>query len=128
MDQRIRDKIKSELGKAEEYLKAAELLHRHGFFTPSVLSSYYSACHSAVAAFLTSGNNPPKEHFSGFTANLGRFSSKLDPAIERLMQARKEWGVNTSVEYAENDALLRMHQARDFFLEVKDFLRRLVKN
>ncbi|MDO8426713.1 MAG: HEPN domain-containing protein [Deltaproteobacteria bacterium] len=128
MDQRIRDKIKSELNRAEEYLKAAEILHMQGLFTPSVISSYCSAFHASVAAFLTSGRNRQREPFVSFAANLAKFSSKLDPFIEKQKEAGKVLSVNASLDYAENEALLRLYQTRDFFLEVKDFLRRIVKN
>ncbi|MBI5642759.1 MAG: HEPN domain-containing protein [Deltaproteobacteria bacterium] len=114
--------------KAEGYLQAAELLQRHGLYTQSVTASYYSTFHASIAAFLTSGiNHAAGEPFASFTATLERFSGKLDPFIETLKEHRKEWGLNAGLEYPEKEALLRLHLTREFFLEVKDFLRRVVK-
>lgn len=129
MDPRRRDRIRAELRRAEEFLSAAELLHKHAMYSPSATSSYYSACHAATAAFLTvgSGDGTQKDKFMGFTAALNKFSSKLDPYVESLAALRDSWGLNTALEYSESESLLRLYQTRDFVLEVKDFLRRAVK-
>ena len=129
MDPRRRDRIKVELKRAEEYLSAAEQLHKYGLCAPSATSSYYSACHAATAAFLTVGSldNAQKDKFVSFMTALRKYSSKLDPFIERLAAMREAWAFNTAVDYTESEALLRLHQTRDFVLEVKDFLRRAIK-
>ena len=129
MDPRRRDRIKVELKRAEEYLSAAEQLHKYAMYAPSATSSYYSACHAATAAFLTVGSsgNAQKDKFVSFMAALRKYSSKLDPYIERFGAMREAWAFNTAVDYTESEALLRLHQTRDFVLEVKDFLRRAVK-
>jgi len=121
--------MKAEIKRAEEFLAAAELLHKHAMYSPSATSSYYSACHAATAAFLTvgSGDGMQKDKFMGFVAALNKFSSKLDPFVESLAALRDSWGFNTGLEYSESEALLRLYQTRDFILEVKDFLRRAVK-
>lgn len=128
MDPRRRDRIRSEFRMAGEYLTAAEQLHKQGLFTPSATSSYYSAYHAAMAAFLTVGfDNHAKDKFMSFTAALKKFSSKLDPFIEKLDASREAWAFNAAIDYSESDALLRLYQTRDFVLEVKDFLRRAAK-
>lgn len=128
MDPRRRDRIRVEFRKAEEYLDGAGQLHGRGLYTPSATLSYYSSYHAAMAAFLTVGfQNPQKEGFTGFMTALRKFGSKLDPYIEGLESARLEWGFNASADYSESESLLRLHQARDFVLEVKDFLRRAAK-
>lgn len=129
LDPRRRDRIKVELKRAEDYLNAAEQLHRHALYAPSATASYYSACHAATAAFLTVGSfdNAQKDKFMGFMTALRKYSSKLDPFIEHLAALKDSWGFNTAVDYSESDSLLRLYQTRDFVLEVKDFLRRAVK-
>lgn len=127
MNARRRDKIKTEMKKAEDYLKAADLLYKSELYTQSVTSSYYAAYHASLAAYLTAGEHPDKEQYSNFLNSITRFSQKLDPFLEKLREAKQVWDFNTSVDYAENEALLRLYQTREFFLEVKDFLRRLVK-
>lgn len=128
MDPRRRDRIRVEFKKAEEYLNAAEHLQKQGLYTPSATSSYYSAYHAATAAFLTVGfDNPHKDQFVSFMTALRRYSSKLDPYIEKLETSKDAWAFNAAIDYGESDSLLRFYQTRDFVLEVKDFLRRAVK-
>lgn len=128
MDPRRRDRIKVEFKKAEEYLSAAEHLQKQGLYTPSATSSYYSAYHAATAAFLTVGfDNPHKDKFVSFVTALRKYSSKLDPHIEKLQTSKDSWAYNAAIDYGESDSLLRFYQTRDFVLEVKDFLRRTVK-
>lgn len=126
MDPRRKDKIKSEIKRAEEFLEAAELLHKNGLYSPSVASAYQSAFHASIAAMLTSGT-PQKEPFVSFMDTLNKFSVKLDPFVVKLKEGREEWSANTSIDYTDNEALLRIYQTREFFLEVKDFLRRIIK-
>lgn len=128
MDPRRRDRIRVEFKKAEEYLSAAEYLQKHALYTPSATSSYYSAYHAATAAFLTVGfDNPHKDRFVSFMTALQRYSSKLDPYIEKLQASKEAWAFNAAINYGESDSLLRLYQTRDFVLEVKDFLRRAVR-
>lgn len=128
LDLRKRNKIKAEMKKAEEYLQSAEMLHKRGLYTPSVTVAYFCAYHAAVAAFLTSGTAAMrKEAVSAMTAMAGKFNGKLDPFIDKLKEMKIEWNVNTSLDYLENDALLRLYQTKEFLFEVKDFLRRVIK-
>lgn len=126
LDPRKRDKIRNEMKKAEEFLQAAELLHKNGLYNPCVTIAYYSAVHATIAAYLTAGIQQ-KEALVHFTSVLNKLNSKVDPLVSRLKEAREEWMVNTSLDYAESEALLRIYQAREFVLEVKDFLRRIIK-
>lgn len=128
MDQRRIEKIKAEMQKAEEYLRAADILHKSGLLAPSLSSSYLSTIHASVAAFLTSGSRlAPKEAFKDLNEKLGKFSLKLDPFIGRVKVARGEWPNGADIDYTENEALLRLYQTREFLLEIKDFLRRTIK-
>lgn len=127
MDLRRRDKIRAEMRKAEEFLQAAEILQTRGLYTQSATSSCYSAYHAALAAFLASGVELPKETYHSFAAMLERFSHKLDPYIEKVKAEWKAFGLNAGLEYAEDESQLKLYHAREFFFEVKDFLRRAVK-
>lgn len=128
MDHRRIEKIKAEMQKAEEYLRAAEILHKNGLMAPSLSSSYLSTIHASVAAFLTSGSRlAPKEAFKDLNEKLVKFSLKLDPFIGRVKAVRGEWPHGADIDCTENEAFLRLYQTRDFLLEIKDFLRRTVK-
>lgn len=125
---RSAERIKVEFRLAEEYYQAAEALHKSGLYAPAVTLSCYSSVHAALAAFLTTGSvNTQGNAFSGFTSSLQKFSSKLDPFLEKLFESRKEWGFSAAVDYSESESLFRIYQARELLYEVKDFLRRTVK-
>lgn len=127
MDSRRRDKIRTEMKKAEEFLLAAELLQTKGLYTQSATSSCYAAYHASLAAFLASGVDIPKESYQSFAAMLEKFSHKLDPYIEKLKAEWKAFGLNAGIEYAENESQLKLYQAREFFIGIKDFLRKVVR-
>ncbi|MFQ5736102.1 MAG: HEPN domain-containing protein [Thermodesulfobacteriota bacterium] len=128
MDLKRRNRIRAEMKKADDYLLSAEILHKQGLYAPSVTVAYHCACHAAVAAFLTSGSTAMhKGPVASMTAIAVKFSDKLDPFIEKLNEARSELKMSPSLDYLENDALLRLYQTKEFFLEVKDFLRRVIR-
>lgn len=128
MDLRRMQKIKAEMKKADEYFQSAEMLHKNGLYNPSVTSAYYCAYHASVAAFLTSGvSTRQKDAVASLVTTAGKFNDRLDPFIDKLKEMNLEWGVNTSLDYLENDALLRLYQTREFLFEVRDFLRRVIK-
>lgn len=114
--------------KAEEYLRAADILHKNGLFAPSISSAYFSSLHASLAAFLISGSGlATKENFNDFNEKLSRFNLKLDPFVGKVKEAKVAWTVAAEVDCTENEALLRLYQTREFFLEVKDFLRRTIR-
>jgi len=128
LNERRREKIKSEIQKAEDFLRAADILHKNGLVAPSVSASYNSAIHASMAAFLVSGNGQSnKEACKDLNEKLERFSLKLDPFIVRSKDARSQWESGADVDYTESESLLRLYQTREFFLEIKDFLRRTIK-
>ncbi len=125
---RSAERIKVEFRMAEEYFHAAEALHKSGLYNPAVTLACYSSVHAALAAFLTAGSvKAQASSFTGFVNSLQKFSSKLDPFLEKLFESRKEWGYSAVIDYTENESLFRIYQARDLLYEVKDFLRRTVK-
>ncbi|MBI5588046.1 MAG: hypothetical protein HY889_06745 [Deltaproteobacteria bacterium] len=114
--------------RAEEYLRAADILHKNGLFAPSISSAYFSSLHASLAAFLISGSGQtPKENFNDFNVKLSKFSLKLDPFVGKVQEAKVARTGGADVDSTENEALLRLYQTREFFLEVKDFLRRTIR-
>ena len=120
------DRIKAEMKKAEEYLHAADILHSRGLFNPSVSSSHNSAFHAASAAFLTAGIHGG-ENFSNFIEVFARFNHKLGPVLRKLKDNVDGFHIRPMIEYDENEALLRIHQTKEFLMEVKDFLRKALR-
>lgn len=128
MDRR-KDKIKSELKKADDFFEAAELLHRRNLYTPAVWSAFYAALHASIAAFLTSASpHPKRDSYKGFLANFQKYDRKLDNSLDKHKFREGGWLLDPLMEYNEQEALLRIFQAREFLNEVKDFLRAAVRN
>ncbi len=124
MEQTVRDRIKEEIRIAGEYLDGACSLLERELFTPCVLLSFYSAFHATKAVLLAGGVRAPgtRQSISGLRGFVEKFDQKLAPMLERLKEFKK--GLRTSMEYTEEEARFRVYQARELFLEVKDFLRR----
>lgn len=128
MDLKKKEKVKTEMKKALDFLKAGDTLYNEGLFTPAVVSLYHSMSHAANAAFFTLGDRgSSREPFVSFRNTVSKHSEKLDPFIEKLKQERDEWGFNILLSYSDKEALLRLYQAREFFSEVLDFLRKKAK-
>ena len=133
MEKSRTEKIGDEIKKAEEFIKAADMVYKGGIFTPAVILAYYSAYHASIAAFLTRGaHKSGKDSFADFMAVLEKFNRKLDPIVASQVKAKAEAARNVAdapppVDYTDNEALLRMYQTREFLLEVKDYLKRSIK-
>lgn len=121
------EKIKAEIQTAEDYLLAADILYKNNLYCPSASASYNCAYHTSLAALLTSGEKVSKEAFARSLETLGRFSRKLDPAIETARESAKGLGVVSSQTHSENEALLRLYQTREFVTEVKGFMKKIIK-
>lgn len=127
MDSKRLDKIKEEIRKAEEYLSAADLLYKSELYGPSSSASYNCAYHASLAALLTSGEKPGRGSFERSLETLNRFSKKLDPHIETDRASAKALGVVSSPEHSENEALLRLYQTKEFVVEVRGFIKKLIR-
>ncbi|MBI5345442.1 MAG: hypothetical protein HZB83_08955, partial [Deltaproteobacteria bacterium] len=113
----------------KDYLRAADLLHRNGLYTPAMSSAFFSAYHASVAAFLTGGaGKGHKNPYADFTGLLGKFNKKLDVLVSELREAKGEEDAYATLQYAENESMLRLYQTKEFLLEVEDFLRRIIKH
>lgn len=121
------EKIKAEMKKAEDYLSAADILYKNELYGPSASASYNCAYHASLAALLTSGEKVGNEAFARSLESLGRFSKKLDPAIEAARGTAEGWGMASSPEHSENEALLRLYQTKEFIAEVKGFMKKVLR-
>lgn len=127
MNARKRDRIRTELKNADEFLRAAEVTFSDRLFGPSIVLSNLCAFHASLAAFLTKCSpGTPKDRVERLLAFSERFSRKLDTHLESRFASLVEDEVFESEEYAESEARLRIHQVKEFYMEVKDFLRRLL--
>ncbi len=109
---------------AEEYLRAADILHGRALFNPSVYLAHGSALHAVQAAFLTAGAHGDM-NFSGFIDSLARFDDKLKPLMERLRNGGSH--TRSIIEYDEKESFLRLHQTKELLTDVKYFLKRAMR-
>lgn len=122
-----KDKLAVELKMAEEFLEAAETLHRNRLYTPAVVNSYYSAMHAATAA-LIAGKLVRKEALPAILLRFfEKFSERLDPLLEKLGEEKARWESPGAVVNDSNDAIGRLFQAKELLQEVKDLAKRAKK-
>lgn len=127
LDSKRLDKVKTEMKQAEDYLSAADILYKNELYGPSCSASYNCSYHASLAALLTSGEKPNKESFAGFHETIKRFSKKIDPYIEASRESARKWGAVSAPEHSENEALLRLYQTKEFMVEVKGFIKKLIR-
>lgn len=120
---------KEELQRAEEELRAANLLLKEGFFFKSVVSSYYAIYHAAKALLLLKGINP-KTHegvermFGLYYIKTGEFDIKIGKALGRLMKMREEADYYPEIPFTEDEAVLATEMAGDFLERARQLYKR----
>jgi uncharacterized protein (UPF0332 family) len=119
---------KDELHRAEDEIKAADLLKKEGFYFKSVVSSYYAIYHAAKALLLLKGVAPkPHERvermFGLYYIKTGEFDLKIGKVIGRLMKMREEADYYPEIPFTEDEAIEAIEMARDFLEKAKAILK-----
>lgn len=124
-----RNRIMAELEKADEFLAAADGAYKRGLYAPAVVLANHSVYHASTAAFLTRGSKKGlgEARLAAFADFFEKFSRKLDTQLERHLADEVGRDTVGSGERAEKEALFRVYQSREFFFEVKDFLRKALR-
>lgn len=120
---------KEELQRAEEELRAANLLLKEGFFFKSVVSSYYAIYHAAKALLLLKGISPRTHEgvermFGLYYIKTGEFDIKIGKALGRLMKMREEADYYPEIPFTEDEAVLAMEMAGDFLEKARQLYKR----
>lgn len=113
--------------KAEDKIKAAELLLEKRFFDDSVSRAYYSMYHATRAVLLIKDLSP-KTH-KGLISQFGlEFVSKgyldklLGKAISFVKEAREKADYEPLITFKQKEAREVLNKAKNFLEKVKEFL------
>ena len=103
-----RENIREEIERADEVIRAANLLFENGFLKDAVSKLYYSLLYSIRALLLTKGLEP-KSHegalrlFGLHFVKPGSFEAKDSHIFSKLMKYREEADYNPSYTFIRDD-------------------------
>ncbi len=116
-----------EMERAQDELKAAQVLQKEGFYFKGVVSAYYSIYHAAKALLLLKGVDP-KTHegvermFGLYYIKTGEFDLKIGKAIGRLMKMREEADYFPEIPFIKEDSEEAIKMAEDFLQKAKSLV------
>ena len=117
-----------EIGRANEAIKAADLLFENGFVRDAVSKLYYSLLYCIRALLLTEGLEP-KSHegalrlFGLHFVKSGAFEAKDSHIFSKLMKFREEADYNPSYSFASEDFLEFRNEAQGLIQKITTYLR-----
>lgn len=103
-----RENIREEINRADEAIKAADLLFGNGFIRDAISKLYYSLLYQIKALLLTKGLEP-KSHegalrlFGLHFVKPGTFEAKDSHIFSKLMKYREEADYNPSYTFNRED-------------------------
>lgn len=103
-----RENIREEINRADEAIKAADLLFENGFIRDAISKLYYSLLYQIKALLLTKGLEP-KSHegalrlFGLHFVKPGTFEAKDSHIFSKLMKYREEADYNPSYTFNRED-------------------------
>ena len=103
-----RENIREEIDRANEAIRAANLLFENGFVKDAISKLYYSLLYSVRGLLLTKGLEP-KSHESALRlfglhfVKPGTFEAKDSHIFSKLMKYREEANYNPSYTFASED-------------------------
>lgn len=127
-DDNKRRNIGDELLRAEQALRAAQVLADQGLTADSVSRSYYAAFHFLRALLLTRGLEPRTHSgaihlFNSEFVRSGAFPSAHNRLLSGMQGSRELADYDAAVSFSEPDARAQLEDARRFGEAVTSFLR-----
>lgn len=119
--------IRQQIKRAEEFLEAAELLHKNGYNNDAVSRLYYFLFHY-IKALLFSRDLEPRSHegalqyFGLHFVKSGEFLPSDSHAFSRLMKYREEGDYNPSYVFTQADYTQFKGDARQLADKIRGFL------
>lgn len=121
-------RAKDEIKRAEEELKAANILQEKEFYYKSIVSAYYAVYHAAKALLLIKSVDP-KTHegvermFGLYYIKTGEFDTKIGKAIGRLRKMREEADYYPEIPFDYEDSKEAILLAREFLEKTKNIVK-----
>lgn len=128
----LKELINMELQKCDESLTVSGLSLEKGLYNSSVSSAYYAVLHAAKAVLLTRSIESFSHNgvISKFALNFvkeGIFDKRFSKLLGRLRKAREDGEYKTTITYTQEEAILRLEEAKEFVKEMKRFLKEFLK-
>jgi len=123
-----RENIQEEIKRADEAMKAANLLFENGFLKDAVSKLYYSLLYSIRALLLTKGLEP-KSHEGAlrlFGLNFvkpGSFEARDSHVFSKLMKYREEADYNPSYTFTRDDFIEFKSEAETLIYKISTYLK-----
>jgi uncharacterized protein (UPF0332 family) len=123
-----RENIREEIERANEALKAANLLYENGFPKDAVSKLYYSLLYSIRALLLTKGLEP-KSHegalrlFGLHFVKPGSFEARDSHIFSKLMKYREEADYNPSYTFTRDDFIEFKSEAETVIYKITTHLK-----
>lgn len=123
-----RENIREEIERAEEAIRAANLLFENGFIKDAVSKLYYSFLYSIRALLLTKGLEP-KSHegalrlFALHFVKPGSFEAKDSHIFSKLMKYREEADYNPSYTFIRDDFIEFKREAETVIYKITTHLK-----
>jgi uncharacterized protein (UPF0332 family) len=120
--------IREEIDRANEAIRAANLLFENGFVRDAVSKLYYSLLYSIRALLLTEGLEP-KSHegalrlFGLHFVKPGAFEAKDSHIFSKLMKFREEADYNPSYTFAPEDFAEFKSEAEGVIQKITNYLK-----
>lgn len=123
-----RENIREEIERADEAIRAANLLFENGFFKDAVSKLYYSLLYCIRALLLTKGLEP-KSHESALRlfglhfVKQGSFEAKDSHIFSKLMKYREEADYNPSYTFTQDDFIEFKSEAETVICKITNKLK-----
>jgi len=120
--------IREEIDRADEAIRAANLLFENGFVRDGVSKLYYSLLYSIRALLLTEGLEP-KSHegtlrlFGLHFVKPGAFEAKDSHIFSKLMKFREEADYNPSYRFSPEDFTEFKSEAQGVIQKITNYLK-----
>ncbi|WP_353683847.1 HEPN domain-containing protein [Thermodesulfovibrio sp. 3907-1M] len=117
-------RAKDELKRADEELKASQILQEKEFYYKSIVSAYYTVYHAAKALLLLKCVDP-KTHegvermFGLYYIKTGEFDSRIGKVIGRLRKMREEADYYPEIPFDYEDSKEAIVLAKEFLKRAK---------
>jgi uncharacterized protein (UPF0332 family) len=124
-----KDNIREEIERADESMKAADLLFKNGFVRDAVARIYYSLLYTLRALLLTKGLEPRSHEgalrlFGSHFVKQGGFEPKDSHVFSRLMKYRQEADYNPSYVFTSEDFIEFRKDAEMLVQKITSWLKR----
>lgn len=121
--------VAAEMSRADESLRAAEVLLREGLHNDSVSDSYYSAFHAVRALLFTLGEEPRSHRGALHLFNLhfvrtGKLEARHLSALAKAQYDRTSADYGAARRFEREEAEAELALARDLVEAVRGLLRR----